>query len=203
MNSPPLRAIFTVEAPVRRETGRNPACDSPAVEIEPGLPLDRGGCGQIEDRPRASLGNISVGPYLDYRRCRSAGAWRRGPRLDRFRAARSEPSRGGPKHERERGVRRHDRLGRKGHDQQYDSDARMRRPRQSGRKQNVDQRVGRDRTEQHPQGRICPSLRRERWPKELAAVPALPHIERTFTFASWISLVVQTSSGEPPSESAD
>jgi len=39
--------------------------------------------------------------------------------------------------------------------------------------------------------------------KELAAVPALPHIERTFTFASRISLVVETSSGEPPSESAD
>jgi hypothetical protein len=33
--------------------------------------------------------------------------------------------------------------------------------------------------------------------------PSPPHIERTFTFASWISLVVQTSSGEPPSESAD
>jgi hypothetical protein len=39
--------------------------------------------------------------------------------------------------------------------------------------------------------------------KELAAVPPFPHIERPFTFASWISLVVQTSSGEPPSESAD
>jgi hypothetical protein len=39
--------------------------------------------------------------------------------------------------------------------------------------------------------------------QQSAAVPALPHIERTFTFASWISLVVQTSSGEPPSESAD
>jgi simple sugar transport system ATP-binding protein len=55
-------------SPVRRETDRNPMRDSPAVEIEPGLPLDRGGCGQIEDSPRASLGNISVGPYLDYRR---------------------------------------------------------------------------------------------------------------------------------------
>jgi hypothetical protein len=39
--------------------------------------------------------------------------------------------------------------------------------------------------------------------RQSAAVPALPHIERTFTFASWISLVVQTSSGEPPSEAAD
>ena len=44
-------------------------------------------------------------------------------------------------------MRRHDRLGRQGHHQQYDGDARMRRPRQSGGEQNVDQRVGRDRTE--------------------------------------------------------
>jgi hypothetical protein len=36
----------------------------------------------------------------------------------------------------------------------------------------------------------------------LAAVPALPHIERTFTSAPRISLVVQSSSGELPSESA-
>ena len=35
--------------------------------------------------------------------------------------------------------------------------------------------------------------------KELAAVPALPRIERTFTSAPRISLVAQTSSGEPPS----
>jgi hypothetical protein len=33
--------------------------------------------------------------------------------------------------------------------------------------------------------------------KELAAVPAFPHIERTFTSAPRISLVVQTSSEEP------
>jgi hypothetical protein len=39
--------------------------------------------------------------------------------------------------------------------------------------------------------------------KELAAVPALPRIARTFTSAPRISLVAQTSSGEPPSESAD
>jgi hypothetical protein len=38
--------------------------------------------------------------------------------------------------------------------------------------------------------------------KELVAFPAL-RTSRTFTSASWISLVVQTSSGEPPSESAD
>jgi hypothetical protein len=37
----------------------------------------------------------------------------------------------------------------------------------------------------------------------LAAVPTLPHIERTFTSAPRISLVVQSSSGELPSESAD
>jgi hypothetical protein len=35
----------------------------------------------------------------------------------------------------------------------YDGDARMCRPGQSGREQNVDQRIGRDRTEQHPQAR--------------------------------------------------
>jgi alkanesulfonate monooxygenase SsuD/methylene tetrahydromethanopterin reductase-like flavin-dependent oxidoreductase (luciferase family) len=39
--------------------------------------------------------------------------------------------------------------------------------------------------------------------KALAAVPALPHSERTFTSAPRISLVLQTSSGGPPSESAD
>ncbi len=51
--------------------------------------------------------------------------------------------------------------------------------------------------------RIHPSSHREGWPKHLSR-PGLPHIERTFTSASWISLVeVQTSSGEPPSESAD
>jgi len=37
----------------------------------------------------------------------------------------------------------------------------------------------------------------------LPAVPALPHIERTFTSAPQISLVVQPSSGELPSQSAD
>jgi hypothetical protein len=38
---------------------------------------------------------------------------------------------------------------------------------------------------------------------QIVDVPALPHIERTFTSALRISLVVQTSSGEPPSEPAD
>ena len=39
--------------------------------------------------------------------------------------------------------------------------------------------------------------------KALAAVPALPRIERTFTSVPRISLVVQSSSEEPPSQSAD
>jgi hypothetical protein len=38
---------------------------------------------------------------------------------------------------------------------------------------------------------------------QIVDVPALPHIERTFTSALRISLVVQTSSEEPPSEPAD
>ena len=39
------------------------------------------------------------------------------------------------------------------HDQQHDRDAGMRRPGQRGREQDVDQRVGRDHAEQHPQAR--------------------------------------------------
>jgi hypothetical protein len=59
----------------------------------------------------------------------------------------------GPEHQGKRGMRRHDRLGRKGHDQQHDGDTRMRRPGQASGKQNVDQRLGRDRAEQHSQTR--------------------------------------------------
>jgi hypothetical protein len=58
-----------------------------------------------------------------------------------------------PEHERKRSVRWHDPLGRKGHDQQHDGDARMCRPSQSGSDQDVDQRFGCDRAEQHPQAR--------------------------------------------------
>ena len=58
-----------------------------------------------------------------------------------------------PKDKSEGGMRGNDALGRNGHDQQDDRNARMRRPRQSGREHNIDQRVGRNRTEQHPQTR--------------------------------------------------
>jgi hypothetical protein len=54
-----------------------------------------------------------------------------------------------------------------------------------------------------PARQDIPELASREMAKELVAVPGPPHIERTFTSASWISLVVQTSSGEPPSESAD
>jgi len=59
----------------------------------------------------------------------------------------------GPEHQRERGMRRHDRLRRTGHDQQNNGHARMRRPGQSGREHNIDQRFSRDRTEEHSQAR--------------------------------------------------
>ena len=53
-----------------------------------------------------------------------------------------------------------------------------------------------------PARRDIPELVSREMAKELVAVPAL-RTSRMFTSASWISLVVQTSSEEPPLEPAD
>jgi len=56
----------------------------------------------------------------------------------------------GPENESKGGMRRHHSLGRESHDQQYDGDARMGRPGESGGNQHIDRRLGRDPAEQHP-----------------------------------------------------
>jgi hypothetical protein len=70
-------------------------CLMQPVEIEPGLPLNRGGCGEIEDRPRAFLDRAQwPHPCPPHHACvhvscgvkagdRNAGTLERSPEIDR------------------------------------------------------------------------------------------------------------------------